>query len=880
MKVKGKTLLVVTVVILFMSGLYLLQGISQHNTLINMTIENEERVIDHTISTIQKHSLSAYHVRIRQLAEKDNDIVQAFAERDRERLLQAARPLYDGLREENSDFHAWDFNLPDGTVFLRVQKPKLHGDNISKSRAIIQHVHDTGEQQAGYDVGKHGAIYWVGQPVFREGAYVGAMEFGIPVQYLVDDLEEKFQAEVTTIIKADKWSKATLVEKGYRYFGDHVLMTHGASIYEQIPDDFIFAVNRDQRIDLDGRTHILHSCFVLTNHLGEPIGNILVLQDISDKTASKRRFVYISVAVTLVLILFSLGVLYISFGSLIGRLEEYAAETAEEKEGIEKARRGLKIQVGERTAELNQAYADLQDQHVFLQTVIESLTHPFYVVDAATYRIVMANKAAFPGDIGAEGFLTCYGMTHQRTEPCTGDDHPCSLREVKNTKKPQVLEHIHADQDGNPRTFQIFAYPVLDGKGEVVQAIEYCIDITERKRSEEERSKLEMQLQQAQKMEAVGTLAGGIAHDFNNILTAIFGFSELIRDALPPDSDLQEKIGEVLRAGNRARDLVRQILTFSRQADQERKPLQVHLLIKEALKLLRASIPATIEMRQNIRDCGLVLADPTQIHQVVMNLCTNAYHAMRDESGVLAVSLTPVEIGGDDHKAASLSVSPGKYVKLEVSDTGHGMGRSTMDRIFDPYFTTKKKGEGTGMGLAVVHGIVKSHSGHVTVYSEPGVGTTFNVYIPQFESDTFKHDAGGGGQTIASVETLPGGDERILLVDDEGQIVEAMSQTLESLGYRVDSYTDSLEALRAFTEQRDRFDLVLTDMTMPAMTGRELAQRILSLSPGTPIVLCTGFSEMIDAGRSRAVGIREFIMKPIIKADLARIIRKALDGGG
>jgi signal transduction histidine kinase/ActR/RegA family two-component response regulator len=879
MRVKEKSLLAAAMVILLLSGFYLLWGLSLYDTRIKNKIEDEERLIDYTVSTIQKYSFEVYRERIRRVAEERPDILAAFAERDREALLRASRSVYDSLREEDSDFHAWDFSLPDGTVFLRVQKPDLHGDNLNVSRSIVKHVHDTRRQQAGYDIGKHGAIYWVAHPIFHEGTYAGAMEFGISLGALLGDLQEKFRTEVTALVKADKWSKATFVEKGYRYFGDYVLMAQAGSVFEALPEGFPFSLSTDQRITPNGRECVLHSCAALESSMGEPIGSVLILQDISEVLSGKNRFILASAAMTLLITFFSLAFLYVSFGSLVGKLENFAVETAEAKEEAELARRGLKAKVEERTTELNQAYADLQEQHVFQQTVLESLTHPFYVIDAKTYRILMANKAAFPGNIAAEGFLSCYSMTHQRTEPCSGDDHPCSLVEVRKTKKSQVLEHIHTDKEGNPRIFQIFAYPVLDGRGDVGQVIEYCIDITDQKNAEEERSKLESQLQQAQKMEAMGTLAGGIAHDFNNILSAIFGFSELIRDELPPDSALQGRIREVLKAGGRARDLVRQILTFSRQAEQERKPLQVHLLVKEDLKLLRASIPTTIEIRQDVRDCGLVLADPTQIHQVLMNLCTNAYHAMREERGVLAVALVPVEIDGDDRKVASLSILPGKYVMLEVSDTGHGMDRVTVDRIFDPYFTTKRKGEGTGMGLAVVHGIVKSHNGHISVYSEPEIGTTFKVYLPQFEGD-LTSGMKAGGEAVSSVEALPGGTERILLVDDEEQIVEALSLMLESLGYTVNGHTDSLEALATFTKEQGRFDLVVTDMTMPKMTGRELAQKILALRPDMPIILCTGFSEMIDAGRSEIAGVKEFIMKPVIKADLARLVRKALDSTG
>jgi signal transduction histidine kinase/ActR/RegA family two-component response regulator len=878
MRVKEKSLFVVTLVIVLLTAFFLIQGISQHNSVIDLTIEKEEETIDQAIDTIQKYLFAPYHVRIAQIAEDREDIARAFAEGDRELLYRLAHPLYRDMREENAHFHAWDFNLPDGTVFLRVQKPEFHGDNIGGTRAIVGDVHDRRTQITGFDIGKHGAIYWIAQPVFHGGEYVGAMEFGLPAEQLVKDLEEKFHTEVTTLINAEKWDKATFIKEGYRVFGDRVLLIHGGSIYEKIPKDFVFTPNVDQRIDFDGRAYVLHSCAHLEDHEGDVIGSILVLQDITEEVARKRTFIAGALLVAALIIVCSLAVLYVSFSSLIGRLERYAEETRRAKEESENARGELERRVEERAGELKEAYAFVREQHVFLQTILESLTNPFYVIDAETYRIVMANKAARPEGEGGEEGLTCYRMTHNRTSPCTGEDHPCSLQEVKKTKRPHTLEHVHTGKDGEERNFEIYAYPVLDRAGKVVQVIEYCVDVTEKKEAEREREKLEKQLQQSLKMEAMGTLAGGIAHDFNNILSAIFGFTDILRYELPPESEAQGRLDSLLKAGNRAKDLVKQILTFSRQGEQEKKPFQIHLLVKEALKLLRASIPVTIEMREEIEDCGLVLADPTQIHQVVMNLCTNAYHAMREGKGVIAVSLSVVDIDGGDSKVAALTLQPGKYVRLGVSDTGHGMDRGVAARIFDPYFTTKAKGEGTGMGLAVVHGIVRSHGGHISVYSEPGIGTTFNVYFPVFEAAPQDRRERDRGERVSSIESLVGGSERILVVDDEEQIVEVEEQMLASLGYRVAAFTNSLDALQAFQENPEGFDLVISDMTMPSMTGLEMAQKILALRPDIPFVLCTGFSEMIDGEKSKASGIRKFVMKPVVKADLARIVRVVLEG--
>lgn len=338
-----------------------------------------------------------------------------------------------------------------------------------------------------------------------------------------------------------------------------------------------------------------------------------------------------------------------------------------------------------------------------------------------------------------------------------------------------------------------------------------------------EQKKLETQLVQAQKMEAIGTLAAGIAHDFNNILTAVIGYAELSIFQLPEGHKAGENLMKVCKAGLRAKDLVNQILAFSRHSKQERKPIQIAPIVKEPIKLLRASLPSTIEFHQNIKaESVIVEADPTQMQQIVMNLCTNAFHAMSEKGGILEISLSEIEL---DFRDASqyLDLSPGKYVRLIVTDTGCGMDRELMERIFDPYFTTKEKSKGTGLGLSVVHGIVKSQGGDITVYSEPGKGSTFNVYIPVIQKESVEEKD--------ETKPLPTGHERILFIDDELPIVDMVRQMLERLGYEVDARTSSIEALELFKSQPDRFDMVITDMTMPNMTGNRLARELIYKDP-------------------------------------------------
>lgn len=387
-------------------------------------------------------------------------------------------------------------------------------------------------------------------------------------------------------------------------------------------------------------------------------------------------------------------------------------------------------------------------------------------------------------------------------------------------------------------------------------------DITQRK-------KFQASIQQAQKMEAVGNLAGGIAHDFNNLLCPIIGMTELLLDDLAPGSLQYENVNEILTAGIRGRDLVKQILAFSRQTEHTMIPVRFQQILKEALKLSRSTIPSNIEIFQDLQsDCGLVMADPTQLHQVAINLITNAYHAVEPTGGKITIQLRETEIGNDELAASGLE--GGRYVLLTVSDTGCGIEPAIVDKIFDPYFTTKDQGEGTGLGLAVVYGIVNDHHGDIKVDSEVGKRTTFKVYLPVMRKPA----------EIAPAEKMDAsaiGDEGILLVDDEIPIVRFESQMLKHFGYRITARTSSVEALEAFRANPNVFDLVITDMAMPNMTGDQLAKELIAIKPDIPVIICTGFSARINQEKAKNIGIKGFLMKPIVKSEMAHLVRKVLD---
>ncbi|HSM94290.1 MAG TPA: ATP-binding protein [Anaeromyxobacteraceae bacterium] len=393
-------------------------------------------------------------------------------------------------------------------------------------------------------------------------------------------------------------------------------------------------------------------------------------------------------------------------------------------------------------------------------------------------------------------------------------------------------------------------------------------DITAARRASAERDALHERLSRSQKLEAIGTLAGGIAHDFNNILGAIIGYTEFCLKSEALSAEVREDMEVVLQAGRRAADLVRQILAFSRQASTERVSVQPRQIAKEALKLMRASLPATVELRSRLECDAVVLADPAQLHQILVNLCTNAALAMRERGGVLEVELAETRF--DPMEARIEGVEPHRFVRLSVRDTGCGMTREVQERIFEPFFTTRGEGQGTGMGLAVVHGIVKAAGGYITVRSALGRGSTFDVHLPIA-------DAEGAAQAGPGGRSCDDGDERILLVDDEPLLVEVTQRALARGGYAVTPFTSSRDAIRAFEDTPGQWDAIVTDMTMPSVTGEELVRRARLLRPDVPVILCTGYSEKMTPQIAASLGVDRFALKPVAPADLRRLVREAID---
>ena len=432
------------------------------------------------------------------------------------------------------------------------------------------------------------------------------------------------------------------------------------------------------------------------------------------------------------------------------------------------------------------------------------------------------------------------------------------------------LETTFSNGHGHIKDIDISLKPVFSDE-HVAFIVTESRDVTESKLAESERSKLLIQLQKAQKLEAIGTLAGGIAHDFNNILSSIFGYAQLAQMNLDNPEKLNNHMKQILKGAQRASDLVKQILTFSRQAENEKSSLRLHLVVKEALKLLRSSIPSTIEMVTRVETRDMVNADPTQMHKMIMNLCTNAYHAMTS-GGTLTVSLTTVDQIPPEHQSKDY-LRPGPFLKLMVQDTGHGMNPETIEKAFDPYFTTKEVGRGTGIGLALVGAIIEDHQGLVHIESISGQGTSFFVYLP-----VVTKNKAAAADSHTGVETfLQPGKETIMLVDDEPDILALIEELLNKFGYSVHAFNNGETALNAYKEGKINFDMVITDMTMPRLTGIALAEAILSDNKNTPIILCSGFNETISRSKIKAIGVSAFLEKPLDTHQLLKTMRTLFD---
>jgi signal transduction histidine kinase/CheY-like chemotaxis protein len=759
MDIRWKAITAVMTLMIVVCSVFLILLIRHGQESIERVINGEEESARILAQQILTHTKNQYKNRIQNFVkykvnQAKKDLITAFAERSRERLLELSLPFYMIFKHENPYFSSIGWVLPNNHNFLRVHKPDRYGDDVTSLRPDIVEANRSHRPLSGFMAGPGGLEYRFVQPVFYEGDFLGVTQFGIKASLFFDTVSQKLDAVAGIAILNEEHDKIVTCQTPMQQCGNYTIRANDISLFNTLSASLDFSQNL-QRTKIDERHFTFMTATNLVDFQDKHVGKLIVVLDITPEIKNFYTLITSSILLSLGLLAFSFIILYFSFGTLLNKIVTLNTSLTESNTNLTQAKDEVEKRVEQRTKEL-----------------------------------VLANKN---------------------------------------------LEQ----------------------------------EITEREQAENEKIILENRLRQSQKMEAIGTLAGGIAHDFNNILGAILGYTELSllgnRDASP----IRENLQEIKKAGLRAKELVAQILTFSRRSEAKNLPVRITPVIKEAMKLLRATLPSTIEISTHFNaDEALVHGDPSQIHQLMMNLCTNASQSMAHHQGILSISLAEKIIKGPSAK--DLHSSPGNYVELVIADTGSGMDSDTKNRIFEPFFTTKDVGEGTGLGLAVVHGIVQSMNGTISVESAPGQGSTFHVLLPVVEDST----AALNNSVISAA--IPSGSEKILLVDDELDLVKLGNQLLSNLGYQVTTSTDSLEALKVFTENPD-FDLVITDQTMPGLTGLELAKKILALRSDIPVLLCTGYSQEVTDEKIREIGVRDVLMKPISVGDVGRIIRKVLD---
>ena len=523
------------------------------------------------------------------------------------------------------------------------------------------------------------------------------------------------------------------------------------------------------------------------------------------------------------------------------------------------------IHIAKDISEQKKSEAALRESEERFRELAELLPVGIFEMDLHA-RITFANKCTFDYFGYAQQDLEQGVYAHNFVSPADRLRAERNLAGIAGGGPAMLNEYEAVRRDGT--TFPIVirtAMIIREGKHLGFRGI--IMDVSEKKQ-------LESRLFQSQKIEAVGTLAGGIAHDFNNILTGILGYSELLLMGADKENPTYGYLSEIRSSGKRAANLIKQILTFSRQDEVKMQPIQILPVLKDALRLIRAVIPTTIDIRQTIEpicEKALILGEQTQLHQIIMNLCTNASHAMRESGGVLEIKISMADLDGKNDRLVASGLLPGRYCRIDISDTGKGMDKTLLGRIFEPYFTTKKRGEGTGLGLAITDSIVKKFGGDIFVSSAPDKGTTFEIYLPVIL-------ASAGAERGEVVLDLPGGPEKIMFIDDEETIVHMSLQALASAGYQVKGFTGSKDALAEFAAAPADFDLVITDMTMPHMDGLEISRKMLEIRPDIPIIMCTGFSENISFLKAKQLGIKKLLLKPIPLMDIACVIRQLLDG--
>lgn len=883
LSIRSKTIIAILGVILTISASYFFFFLKQRDQSKELIIQCKKDLVTSLVASMTSELNNQYSARIKSFALRHEQIIRNFAERNRERLYEAAVPVYETLRRENSYFDHINFILPDKTVFLRLHNPDRYGDKEQYTCSVYtESVSNPTEPVSGFVYGSCGILYRVIQPLYFNQQYIGNVLFGIRMGSFVNDIKKDLDMHTALALRKDLAEQSGNSEIGgidsgkyiIHHFDDPFFKAEGAKLN---------LTGREQQFLHDGDVHYVFPSYVIRDRDGEEIGRIIQGLDLTQVVHSYRADIYRLAGVTSVVLALASVILYLAFSRLLGELVTLNRQLQTKNSELIEAGQQLEAQVLKRTEELAEANTklmqEIEERHKTnlslirsieeWQSTFDAIADPVVILDT-DLDVVIANKAAKEMLTREDREIVgrpCHELFAGSREVC--ENCPAGDVFTRGLQKEYEIEHEHLGKN-----LLVSCSPIYDGD-EVTGYIHTAKDITQEKI-------LKKQLAQAQKMEAIATLAGGIAHDFNNILGAILGNADLLlfRMTPPPGSgtapdkielapeEIRTHMEAIKKAGNRAKELVSQILAFSRQGKTRRQNVLITPVIKEGIKLLRSSLPANIEIASSIepQPCH-IFADLSQIHQVFMNLCTNAAQAMEEHGGSMDISLFHFQADTSSRKRYP-DLKPGKYLALSVKDTGHGMSPEIQERIFEPFFTTRDVGEGTGMGLSVIHGIITAHEGVLDVQSQVDVGSEFTVFFPCVDKEReYAEDP---------VLGVPRGKEKVLFVDDEYEIVKMSASMLQYLGYTVYPATSGEKALELLQLEAADAQLVICDYSMPGMSGTELAAEISRRRQDLPVILCSGFSESVVLDDETKKVIRKFMSKPLDMRKLAIAIREVL----
>jgi len=886
-KIRTTSILVLLVVFILLAVSYIMLLIQQQMQHRQDLIRCEKKSATVLMQNFVKELNLQYLGRMEILVASNQAMINAFGARDRKQLLASTKPVYALLRQENPWLTRMAFFLPDNTVFLRMHEPDQFGDTPSDINSILMECCKIRKTVSGFEGGSKGLFFHVAQPIFYQGRFVGNLVLGVQIEQFLAEINQKVQLNSAIVLKKNSKENSSPEEQKTFDLGSALLYPGEDTFFRQYGDQIVQG-KEEQLIRVDDQVSLVFSAFVLEDTKQQPFGSILLSVDITKTLQAHKHTLIKVILLTLLALIVSGMVLYFGFTNLLNRIIGLNSSLEKKNQELQLAGKQMELKVEEQTRELTVTNDNLRleiDRRMSGETSLrisneewrrtfDAIRNPVLILDA-DLAIIKANAAA----LELLGNGTADEIAGRRChELFSGSDQLCRVCPAKIALENGTAQDLVVEHSFLGKVFQVSCVPILED-GELLGYVHTARDITIQRN-------LEQKLVQAQKMEAIATLAGGIAHDFNNILGAILGNADLLLYKFPESGtgdlpmqgepptvkEITEHVIAIKRAGIRAKDLVSQILAFSRQNIGSKKRIVITPVIKEGIKLLRSSLPATIDIQTEIGpEIGPIDIDPTQIHQVLMNLVTNAAQALGNTPGRITIILQELEAGPEECRRYH-DLIPGKYVVLSVSDTGHGIPDHLLKRVFDPFFTTRDVGEGTGMGLAVIHGIVVSHGGTIDVSSSDGEGTVFTLFFPRAD----KEEEG----SVDAVTNMPRGNETILFVDDEEDIVRMRSRMLEYLGYRVFSAASGQEALEIFRREKGIIDLVITDQTMPKMTGLMLAEEIGKIDNRIPIVLCSGYSEAVTTDEANRVGIRRFLAKPLDMHQLSVSIRELLPTRG